>query len=92
MPQEGLAEAERLEVQSIADYNIAISKLESAKGTLLRYNNVVMRRKDQVIVGIAKNQKHPKPPPPPGGAFLFYKMQFTAEDAKGHRGETFLGY
>ena len=40
--QQQLAEAQRLEAQSIARYQIAISKLEKAKGTLLRYNNVIM--------------------------------------------------
>lgn len=43
--QEGLAQAEQSEVETIADYNIAISRLESAKGTLLRYNNIVLDEK-----------------------------------------------
>lgn len=40
--QERLANAWREEVTSISNYNIAISTLERAKGTLLRYNNVLM--------------------------------------------------
>lgn len=40
--QQEVAQAERAEADAIAAYNIAISKLESAKGTLLRYNNVIM--------------------------------------------------
>ncbi len=40
--QRDLATAERAEADAIASYNIAISRLESAKGTLLRYNNVLM--------------------------------------------------
>ena len=40
--QQQLAEAERQEAQAIARYQIAISKLERAKGTLLRYDNVIM--------------------------------------------------
>jgi outer membrane protein TolC len=40
--QERLAESRRNENQALANYNIAIFKLEQAKGTLLRYNNVVM--------------------------------------------------
>ena len=40
--QSDLAEAERREMDAITRYNIALSKLEQAKGTLLRYNNVNM--------------------------------------------------
>ncbi len=40
--QERLAQTARAEVASLANYNTAISKLEKAKGTLLRYNNVVI--------------------------------------------------
>ncbi|MBC7782321.1 MAG: TolC family protein [Burkholderiales bacterium] len=43
--QQELAQAERAEADAIASYNIAISRLESAKGTLLRYNNVIMEEK-----------------------------------------------
>jgi outer membrane protein TolC len=40
--QERLARAAAEESAALANYNIAISRLERAKGTLLRYNNVVM--------------------------------------------------
>lgn len=40
--QERLARAQAEEAAAVSDYNIAISRLERAKGTLLRYNNVVM--------------------------------------------------
>ena len=40
--QERLARAEAEESAAISNYNIAISRLERAKGTLLRYNNVLM--------------------------------------------------
>jgi outer membrane protein TolC len=41
--QQELAQAERAEADSIAAYNIAIAKLEQAKGTLLRFNNVTLQ-------------------------------------------------
>jgi hypothetical protein len=40
--QERFAEASRAEAAAVSGYNIAIAALEEAKGTLLRYNNVVM--------------------------------------------------
>jgi outer membrane protein TolC len=40
--QERLARAQAEEAAAMRDYNIAIARLERAKGTLLRYNNVVM--------------------------------------------------
>ncbi|HTL27850.1 MAG TPA: TolC family protein [Tepidisphaeraceae bacterium] len=40
--QETVADRSRAEAISISAYNIALSKLERAKGTLLRYNNVVL--------------------------------------------------
>lgn len=40
--QELLANAQRDEAAAISGYNIALSALERAKGTLLKYNNVVM--------------------------------------------------
>jgi outer membrane protein TolC len=48
--QERLANAESSEVESISNYNRAISDLERAKGTLLRYNNIVMEE-DSLPVG-----------------------------------------
>jgi outer membrane protein TolC len=40
--QERLADAATNEVESVTNYNVAISHLEQTKGTLLRYDNVVM--------------------------------------------------
>ena len=40
--QQELANAQAEEAQATAQYNIGIARLEQAKGTLLRYNNVVM--------------------------------------------------
>ena len=40
--QARLAEVERAQAQSQAAYCIAIAKLEKAKGTLLRYDNVIL--------------------------------------------------
>jgi outer membrane protein TolC len=39
----GRTQARRLEAQAIAGYNIALSQLERAKGTLLRYNQIALR-------------------------------------------------
>jgi len=41
--QELLAQSLQAEAQALANYNIALAQLEKAKGTLLRYNNVVMK-------------------------------------------------
>jgi len=41
--QESLAETLQSEAEAVANYNIAIAALERAKGTLLRYNNVVLQ-------------------------------------------------
>lgn len=40
--QQQLADAETNEVDAVAKYQVALSNLEKAKGTLLRYNNVIM--------------------------------------------------
>jgi outer membrane protein TolC len=40
--QERLAEARRARAAAVSNYNNAIAALELAKGTLLRYNNVIM--------------------------------------------------
>ena len=40
--QAELAEAASREATAISDYNIALARLEQAKGTLLRYNNIMM--------------------------------------------------
>ncbi|HEV8607877.1 MAG TPA: TolC family protein [Tepidisphaeraceae bacterium] len=41
--QAALADAERQEIQAAVAYNVALEAMEKAKGTLLRYNNVVMK-------------------------------------------------
>lgn len=41
--QERLADAEREEALAVASYEVAIARLERSKGTLLRYNNVVLQ-------------------------------------------------
>lgn len=48
--QEFLANAERAEAQATSNYNIAISRLELAKGTLLRYNNIVLAEEQMPFV------------------------------------------
>jgi outer membrane protein len=48
-----LAQQQEAENQAIANYNIALERLERAKGTLLKYNNVVMQEepyKDQGLL------------------------------------------
>lgn len=40
--QSELADAALRESAAVSDYNIAIARLEQAKGTLLRYNNIIM--------------------------------------------------
>ena len=47
--QQELAVAEQYEADAIASYNIAISRFESAKGTILRYNNVVLDEEKRAI-------------------------------------------
>ncbi len=44
--QERLSSAQQAEAEAIANYNIALAQLEHAKGTLLRYNNVLMEQAD----------------------------------------------
>jgi outer membrane protein TolC len=47
--QARVAEAARAESESIANYNIAVAQLERAKGTLLRYDNVLLEEDRQVL-------------------------------------------
>ncbi|MEI8195664.1 MAG: TolC family protein, partial [Phycisphaerae bacterium] len=42
--QQRLANAELLEVQALVNYNLALMKLETAKGTLLEYNRIAIDR------------------------------------------------
>ena len=55
--QEALALAARAEVLAIVNYNIAISQLEKAKGTIMRYNNVVTKEEPGASMGIVKGKK-----------------------------------
>ncbi len=49
--QANLANAERAESQALVNYNVAITALERAKGTLLNYNNILMR---EVMPGLVR--------------------------------------
>ncbi len=40
--QQELANSQQRENEAVSNYNIAIARLEQVKGTLLRYNNVIM--------------------------------------------------
>ena len=42
--QELLAQARRENIRATTDYNVAISALERAKGTILKYDNVIMQQ------------------------------------------------
>jgi outer membrane protein len=46
--QERLAEAWQSEAEAVANYNIALAQLEMSKGTLLRYNNVLMEQEENL--------------------------------------------
>jgi outer membrane protein len=46
--QAQLAETQRAEATAMSDYQIAISNLERSKGTLLRYNNIIMEEAPRV--------------------------------------------
>lgn len=46
--QDALAQSIQNEAEAIANYNIALSALEKSKGTLLRYNNVILQEKPPV--------------------------------------------
>ncbi|MEM8875411.1 MAG: TolC family protein [Planctomycetota bacterium] len=60
--QADLANAQRAEAQAIADYNIAISGLEQAKGTLLRYNNILLDEMDGTAITGLREVKYPRQP------------------------------
>lgn len=68
--QENLASAQQQEAQAISNYNIAVSRLERAKGTLLRYDNVLMEEVPQAELGrrgahARRLARELAPPPPP---------------------------
>jgi outer membrane protein len=50
--QEVLAQAAREEIRALSDYNVAISALERAKGTILKYDNVIMQEEPMVTGGL----------------------------------------
>ena len=52
--QQQLAAAEQTEHQALNDYNFAIANLEKAKGTILRYNNVIMEQEQLPYDMLAK--------------------------------------
>ena len=62
LDQQGrLAQSASDEAQALAAYNTAIARLEQAKGTLLRYNNVVMKEeKGPAFTRIAEEPKKQK--------------------------------
>jgi len=49
-----LAQQSEAENQAIANYNIALERLERAKGTLLRYNNVILQEEPFKPTGLLK--------------------------------------
>jgi outer membrane protein len=56
--QEVLAQARRADARAATDYNTAIAALERAKGTLLKYDNVVMAEAPLVADGVRVTRKH----------------------------------
>ncbi len=59
--QERFAAAEQAEHQAIFNYNFAIATLEKAKGTILRYNNVMLEE-EQLPFDMMSNSSHMHPP------------------------------
>jgi len=55
--QEVLAQARREDARAATDYNTAISALERAKGTILKYDNVVMAEEPLVAEGVRVSRK-----------------------------------
>jgi outer membrane protein len=53
--QEVLAQARREDARAVTDYNVAIAALERAKGTLLKYDNVVMA--EEPLTGIRHREQ-----------------------------------
>jgi outer membrane protein TolC len=52
--QEVLAQAARAEAGAITDYNTAIAVLERAKGTILKYDNIVMQPEPSITGGAGR--------------------------------------
>jgi outer membrane protein TolC len=55
--QEVLAQARRDDARAASDYNIAIAALERAKGTLLKYDNVLMAQEPLMAEGVRVSRK-----------------------------------
>lgn len=55
--QENVAQARREFARAAADYNVGIATLEKAKGTLLKYDNVIMKQEPQIDMGIVHRTK-----------------------------------
>jgi outer membrane protein len=55
--QEVLAQARRNYARALAEYNVAISTLERAKGTILKYDNVLMRQEPLVAGTVRVSRK-----------------------------------
>jgi outer membrane protein len=53
--QERLAQARIVEAQAVSNYNFAIARLERAKGTLLKYDNVVLEE-EKTPFGVPKRK------------------------------------
>ena len=62
--QEQLAGQERAEHLAQNDYNYAIAQLEAAKGTILRYDNVIMEQEQLPFDASLAGTPDPKPTPP----------------------------
>jgi outer membrane protein len=52
--QENLAQARRENMRAVTDYNVGISALERAKGTLLKYDNVIMKEEPLIVSNFHK--------------------------------------
>jgi outer membrane protein TolC len=50
--------AQRAEMEAITNYNIALSKLELAKGTLLKYNNITMQEETPGSTSPRERDRH----------------------------------
>ena len=55
--QTEVTQARRIEAQAIASYNISLSQLERAKGTLLRYNQIGLREDPTPVQGGGNRQR-----------------------------------
>lgn len=55
--QENVAQARREYARAASDYNVGISTLEKAKGTLLKYDNVIMKQEPLADMGIVHRDK-----------------------------------